>query len=179
MLHNVSGNRFQRLLLILSFFSLLSFSAIAQNGTQEEAVAKAFDMLHKKGYSTEHKVDGFIAYKQDSEYYEITINKMGNIPVIGVSSNVGSFSAETTLPLQVATFVNRLNEAMPFVKFTMSYVAAGDYALVTGGSPDDIYSTDIDAEFVSFFGTDEQMLLILEDVLNTFKQIKKDMPKTL
>ncbi|MDE5869488.1 MAG: hypothetical protein K2H18_04575 [Muribaculaceae bacterium] len=144
----------------------------------KENIMKALNYLHDKGYTTQFEDTGnIIAYNNDSnEYYKIMVSTTGEMPAMRISSDMVTYDVQYNKPLDVLALVNACNKNRPFMKFTMNLVEAGDYALVRGGNPEDLVFMSIEAEVLTFFGTSEQMLIILDDALSSFKSAKESMP---
>ncbi|MDE7413084.1 MAG: hypothetical protein K2N05_04745 [Muribaculaceae bacterium] len=166
------------LLFLIILFPALSGKA--QTAATDAAVANALEILSEKGYSTDVAGGKINAYIPDKEYYEIFINKDGNIPIFQIRTLLGSFSYPNNDPYDVYVFADNLNQNMPFVKFTVNPVQAGGLALIDDSyAEDEIIEYSVSGMVTTFFGTNDQMGMILTDCLNTFRTIKENMPKTL
>lgn len=156
--------------------SLLTF---AQNNSNGDAVKEAIAFLKNNNYIITQ--DGnHIEASHNGESYTIFINETAQVPILRVETELKSYGCPSHTPLASYEFANVLNQQLPFLKFDVGITYAGDYALVAEDLEEyDIIQTTLSASMTTFYGTIKQLVFILEDCLNSLKDIKANMPPSL
>lgn len=170
----------RKIFLIVSLLFLTSITSYSQNEATDSSIQKATEFMKSKGFKVEEKGSQIIA-SSGEEIYEVSIVTLANVPmpVLNISTELRSFSCPKNNPLSCYKFVNEGNLTIPFYKFTLGETQAGGLALVK----EDLDEFDVIG--VTVYGTfttlcpEEHILFTLEDSLNTFRNIRTNMPENL
>lgn len=156
---------------------LLIGSMVAFSQTTPSAIAEAVRYLQEKGYSTQVDQNAITATSDDITFtLSVVSNEAPPISWVIITSNLHTYSNESRS--DVLDFANTLNASIPFLKFTVGDIMAGDYALINGGDPNDMYYS-VSCTAFSYFQTVEELRLILSFQIDQFKALKAEFPSSL
>lgn len=131
-----------------------------------------------KGYSIKSE-DNHVTASRAGEKYNVGVSTNQGLSVLSISTGLKKYPCPSRDPSVGYATVNELNGSIPMFKFILHCTYAGDAALLLPDLDEwDVTEMEIRADFTTLY-TSDKLIFILDDSVNTFKQIKANMPADL